>query len=148
MESELITWLNTHKMTMNTNKTNYILFHGKKSHGNFADRSMNINLNGVLINRVASNKYLGLIIDEMLEFREHIDAIIPFSYALRRIRNILTPNFTKQFYFAHVYSRLVYLNVIRVATNKLRIQSLFLAQKKFIKAMNGLHWQTRKTHSL
>lgn len=143
---EIQSWLYRHRMAMNTNKTNYILFNGKKTLENFTQFSLNINIEGKQIERVSSAKYLGLIIDEQLNFIDHINfikkKIIPISYAIKRARKVISKSTAEQLYFAYVHSHLLYLNVVWGSANQISIQSLFTAQKKAIKAINNLHWST------
>ena len=87
------TWLDNHYLAPNINKTKYMLFHGRKKFEAFTELALNIKFKNSVVERVDSFKLLGLIIDENLSFKPHIEAIqnkiIPFVYALRRIRKML-----------------------------------------------------------
>ena len=61
-------WLNFKKMSLNTNKTLYLLFH----RAILKPVKISMEMNGSIINRVNSFKYLGVIIDHKLNWIEHI----------------------------------------------------------------------------
>lgn len=68
-------WLVLNRLTPNADKTKYILFHNRKRLEGFTDASLNISFNGKSLERVESMRVLGLIIDESLSFKEHVQAI-------------------------------------------------------------------------
>ena len=75
MNNELVgidEWFRSNKLSLNMDKTNYILFRTrhKSSHcDNF------LNLNGCSIRCVSSLKFLGVVIDEHLDWSKHISFI-------------------------------------------------------------------------
>jgi ribonucleases P/MRP protein subunit RPP40 len=78
MENDLLTiqqWLNSHSMAMNVSKTNYLFFHGRKRFESFTNLALNVKLNNQIIERVETATYLGLRIDEQLNFRDHLNHI-------------------------------------------------------------------------
>lgn len=135
-------WVDAHFMSLNTTKTNYILFHGRKSLEYFTQLSMNILANDKPIERVESARFLGLIIDEKLNFTDHINqikrTIRPLMFAIKRISHLMNENTAKQLYFAHIYSRLIYLNTIWNAASNKDLDSLFAVQKKSIRIFKSL----------
>ena len=64
----LCNWLQSNKLSLNTQKTFFILFHRAR----LKDTNIVITMNGYAINRVNSLKYLGVIIDQKLNWIEHI----------------------------------------------------------------------------
>jgi hypothetical protein len=65
--SKLNTWFSVNKLSLNVSKTNFILFAGKK-----CINDINININNENIERVYSTKFLGVLIDSKLTWKEHI----------------------------------------------------------------------------
>ena len=53
-------WFRVNKLSLNVNKTNFIMFANKKQHR----PTVNIILNGTNIEQVSHTKFLGVIIDE------------------------------------------------------------------------------------
>ena len=64
-------WFKANKLSLNASKTNYILFRNKKSELN--NISCKLIINGEEIGLVSKTKLLGIIIDEHLEWKYHID---------------------------------------------------------------------------
>ena len=63
-------WFAVNKLSLNVNKTNFILFGNKKQ-----TEDVHITINNVRIDRVYVTKFLGVMIDHKLNWKEHIDII-------------------------------------------------------------------------
>ena len=71
---KLTDWFSCNRLTLNLTKTCYSIFHGPKKH---IPRMYNImTINGNVIHRENKVKYLGLMIDEKLSWKDHIDYLI------------------------------------------------------------------------
>ena len=64
---KLNAWLNLNKLSLNLQKTNYIIFSINDS-----DSTIQININGSNIEKVNSTKYHGVYIDHHLNWKDHI----------------------------------------------------------------------------
>jgi len=66
----LADWFRANKLSLNTTKTNYIPF---SKHNKTIDTGIHkLYLNGDNINKLDSTRFLGLIIDQHLEWDEHL----------------------------------------------------------------------------
>lgn len=75
MNSELCKlsdWFKCNRLSLNVKKTKFIIFHTKKKMNLDVD---SIEIDGVIIERVDSIKFLGVIIDESLKWHKHIQYI-------------------------------------------------------------------------
>ena len=137
-------WLQNHYLSPNVTKTKYVLFQGRKRFENFTELAMNINFNGTVIERAENVKILGLIIDESLSFKNHIEAIkkriTPFMYALRRARKFVTEKTAINLYYAHVQSHLIYMNTIWSALSLGLMKSLEVLQRKALRIVLRKSW--------
>uniref|UniRef100_A0A1B0CCJ0 Reverse transcriptase domain-containing protein n=1 Tax=Lutzomyia longipalpis TaxID=7200 RepID=A0A1B0CCJ0_LUTLO len=74
-------WTRENKITTNAKKTKFMVFSREPT-------SMNINLDGVLIEQVRVFRYLGVMLDNRLQFEDHIDDLVhrlsSLTGALRR----------------------------------------------------------------
>ena len=105
---EICNWFQANKLSVNATKTNYMVLRTPQSTRKFIDINQNIDnlndseltsscdvekvklsikLDGVSLNRVSSTKCLGVIIDENLTWKNHIDAI---SKTISRNIGVLT----------------------------------------------------------
>ena len=71
-----------------------------------------LQINGQVIQNVKCSKYLGLLIDNDLKWKDHIDYIysklIKFVSMFYKLRSKLCSSILKMIYFAFVYSHLLY----------------------------------------
>ena len=67
-------WLRANKLSLNTLKTEFMLIGTSRNTSTIGDL-LAIRINGDLIRRVYQSKYLGLIIDDKLSWKEHISYI-------------------------------------------------------------------------
>ena len=67
----LFIWLKSNKLSLNTQKTFYMLFHRARIKGN----NLVVKINDSVLNRVNNMKYLGVIVDHKLKWCEHISYV-------------------------------------------------------------------------
>ena len=101
-------WLMANKISLNSSKTELIIFREP----NTPLPNLKIKINGVNLNPKSQIKYLGLIMDEHLTFKPHINIL---NAKLKRANNLLaisrhylSPNLLKQIYYAQFHSHLSY----------------------------------------
>ena len=69
--SKIFSWLNANKLSLNIDKTNFMLFCRK----NVSNVNIEIKINGICIKKVEHAKFLGVIIDHKLNWDHHIKYI-------------------------------------------------------------------------
>ena len=69
----IVHWLRANKIALNTTKTEIILFRSKSIQ---ITKKMNFHLNGQKIQIGTQTKYLGIILDENLNFKSHLYNLI------------------------------------------------------------------------
>ncbi|MFZ2537305.1 MAG: reverse transcriptase domain-containing protein, partial [Oscillospiraceae bacterium] len=103
-------WFSANKLSLNVEKTNYCIF--KKS--NFAQTVSypNLKINNSSITRVSSTKYLGVLLDDLLTFKDHVNSIVAkistFCGIFFKLRNRLPATFLKTIYFSMIFPHLIY----------------------------------------
>ena len=102
-------WLNANKLTINVKKTHYMMFHRTRiKHGH--NITMYINKNP--IERKSSTKFLGIIIDNKLNWSVHITYIknkISKSIGIiYKIRKFMDKQNLRNMYFSFIYPYLIY----------------------------------------
>ena len=101
------TWLRANKLSLNINKTTYMIFSNKSK---VSDRK--IFIRNIDVSRVTSAKFLGIFIDESLNFKDHIQYVINrvsrSSAILRNLSLMLPQHVLKKIYFSLVYPFLIY----------------------------------------
>ena len=100
-------WLTSNKLTLNIKKSKFLLISNKRLPNDFELKVNNINLE-----RCSSYKYLGVHIDENLNWESHIDYITSkISKAcgcLAKLRNCVSTSTLREVYHALIHSYLRY----------------------------------------
>ena len=71
--NEVIKWVNMNKLSINTTKTKYIIF---KSRNKKCDIEIDIKLNDNIIQQASHIKFLGVILDRELTWKNHINSVV------------------------------------------------------------------------
>ena len=131
-------WFRANKLTLNIDKTVALIFDPKRMNGNAKRTNMHdtnqirLTLNETLIPIMPHAKFLGLWVDENLNWKTHASKlelrIKTKICMLQRGRNMLTTQAKKILYFAQIHSLLTYGLVIWgnmiSTTNRNRLQKL------------------------
>ena len=100
-------WMRANKLSINYTKTHYIIFSRKKCQYNFR-----LCCGGFCLERVASTKYLGVVVDEKLNWSHHINYIhsklCRASYIISKLRHYVNTDTLKMIYYSLAYPHLSY----------------------------------------
>ena len=127
--NELCKWCRYNKLIINAEKTNFVLFHtiNKPIPNDFTE----IKTEYMDIQRVDTFQYLGVTLDETLNWNEHVDklckSLLKYFGIFNQIKHKVTTKIARQIYHAFIYSRIkfgieVYGNCSE--TNLNRIQTI------------------------
>ena len=102
------TWLASNKLTLNISKSKFMIISNKKA----IPRNFTVAINGENLEKCTSYKYLGIIFDEKLNWKEHISyvcgKVASACGALAKLRHCVNTNILKEFYHALSYSYIRY----------------------------------------
>lgn len=134
-------WLLQNNLKINLDKTKYILFKQKNKKIN---QVINICLNGVNLENVNQIKYLGLILDQNINWNAHIDhlrsKIIPFIGAFYKCKNFLSNTSKYKIYNAYILSNLRYLIPVWGTCCKTNFHKVEILQTKVLKILFNLDY--------
>ena len=123
---------------MNVSKTNFIIY-GRKS--NICPRITRVTSSKYLlsISRVKMIKYLGLVIDESLSFKTHIQnlrlKISRYVGLMRRLKLCLPYSALRSIYFALIQTNINYCSLVYLSTFKSHIKPIQILQNKAIRIL-------------
>lgn len=133
-------WFKANKLSLNIDKTNYMVFGKPQQKFNFR-----ICLDGKLINRTDKTKFLGVWIDSKLSWRDHINSIsLSVSRSvgiLCKLKHFLPKNALRCIYLSLIIPHLTYCLVVWSGTAKSNLNKLVLLQKKAIRHISGSKWR-------
>ena len=119
---ELSKWYIANKLSLSIGKSNYIVFHnkGSKVAKLFPET---IKIGAETINRVNVTKYIGVLIDQHLNWGEHIaktcKSLLKLFGIYYRLRKFVTPQLSRTIYYASIYSKISYgIEVYGTASDK------------------------------
>ena len=101
-------WFNINHLVLNYNKTYYLQFNTKNSR----DYDLKLNYQGNYIKSSTNTKFLGMIIDDSLLWKAHIDQIMSKLntawFVNQTIQGIMSQETLRMVYFAYVHSFMSY----------------------------------------
>ena len=96
---------------------------------------MRLTLNGTVLQRVEDSKFLGIVIDQHLTLKNHIDyitkKILRITGLLSRIRFYVNQTHLKMLYNSLIYPYIHYGNIVWAYNYPTRLDTLFKLQKKY-----------------
>ena len=130
--NKLYTWFNVNKLSLNIAKTNYMIFSNKKPISN-----VSVRINNVEIDRVNCTKFLGVLIDNRLTWKEQISKVkgkLCKSVAiLFRCNRLINENALRTIYCSLFLSHITYCCEVWGTTYKTNLKCLCLLQKKALR---------------
>ena len=125
-------WMNLNRLTVNYLKTNYIIF----TRGDLA-KQFNIAMETHKLERVESTRYLGVQIDQHLNWNSHLKTVISklnsSSYILSKLRYYLDISCMKMIYYSLVYPLLNYCVTDWGGASKTSLQPIIVLQKRILR---------------
>lgn len=132
--SKLLNWFSNNHLYLNLEKTNYIQFRTPQHKKN---TNLKITINNNTIKGTATQKFLGVILDENLNWKNHCDSLIKnlnsYCYLIKNLSNILTLKQLIIFYRAVIESRLRYGICFWGASPS--INDVLICQKRIIRSL-------------
>jgi hypothetical protein len=140
VSSHMIEWFAANKLSLNLEKTNIMTFATK----NMPHCPLTIGYKDKYIEEVVSTKFLGIHLDNHLNWNNHTDQIIPklsaACYAVRHVYHFVNQNTLKSIYFTYFHS--IVKHGIICGGNSSNNRKIFTLQKKIIRIMVGAQPRT------
>ena len=128
--NNLCEWFSANKLSLNVSKTNYILF------SNIHKRNEET-INNETIENVQVSKFLGLYVDDRLNWKQHIDYVqtklSKTTAIMNKMRNLLHENALRTLYSSLFLPHLNYCSAIWGNTYKSNLRKITVLQKKAIR---------------
>ena len=125
-------WLIANSLTLNESKSYYIIFSLKKIPDN-----LRVTIGDHVLDRKTHGKFLGVILDEKLNFSNHIDHVTnkvsKLTGLMYKLKSFFPPNILKNLYLALIYPYYNYCILAWGSANKSVLQPLLLYQKKLMR---------------
>ena len=136
--NQLSQWFQSNKLSLNVAKTNFMLFGSKRK------RILSVKpimINGKIIERVSETKFLGIVIDEGLNWKNHADYIATKISknigVLNRVKHILNRGTLKILYSTMIQPYLLYCVLLWGNASLLALDKIEKLQKRAIRLVSG-----------
>ena len=135
--NRIVVWLKSNKLTLNTSKTFYMVFHRgrRKLHGNF-----DLCIDNVKIKETLTMKYLGVIIDSKLNWISHItyvkNKVAKGIGIIRRARQCVSKKTLTNLYHTFIFPYLIYCVEVWGSACKTNLTPIMLLQKKVVRILS------------
>ena len=135
-------WLKANKLSLNITKTQFMMFSGFKN----TKPSIDLKTEGESISETVKSKFLGVIIDNKLFWKDHIAYISGkiargIGIILKARKNLLKESLIS-LYYSSIYPYLIYCNHVWWLACKTHLDSLIKLQKRAIRIIVGVHPRT------
>ena len=135
----LSNWFKSNKLSLNTAKTKFILF--KSQNGALWENfPHSITMDGSPIERVSEIKFLGVHIDQCLNWKHHVNlknnVIAKNVGILHRLKNLAPSSILKTLYNTIILPHISYGAIAWGNTCKTEIKRMYILQKKAVRAAN------------
>jgi hypothetical protein len=125
-------WLALNKLSLNINKTNYLIFHRPRARNTV----LNLQINGINLERVKNFNFLGININEHLSWKHHCDTLAnklsKTIGVLNKLKNTLPFFIMRTLYYSLFQSHLNYGLLVR----GFDLHRLSKIQKKIVRIIN------------
>ena len=136
---KIYNWFSTNKLSLNVEKTNYILFH--RARQKLPDSSPTIQIDSKTVSRVSVTKFLGIYLDQNMNWKEHIriksNQIAKVNGVLCRLKNQLPQDILKTIYNCLILPHINYAITSFGNTNSKEIKRIKILQKKSVRILSN-----------
>ena len=144
-------WFSANKLTLNLSKTSYVIFKSKRLTN--IDLPNSICYDNIEIHREPQIKYLGLILDEHMDWISHTNEICnklkSFFPLFYNIRQYLDLDHIRTIFYTMIYSRLKYGSIITGQTSQANLDKIQILQNQLLKVLSCKRYRypTNKLHN-
>ena len=130
-------WLRANKLSINIGKTNFLLFHKSCDKDNLPLKLPILEINNVPIKLISATKFLGVQIDENINWTQHItlteNKMAKQLGILYKARPYLNQKSMISLYYSFFHTYLNYGNIAWASTSKTKLKKLYSQQKQAVK---------------
>ena len=132
-------WLTANKLSLNVGKSNFLLF---RQNNKQPPPSINITINGLPVDEKEHAKYLGILVDNKLSFKAHIDHVksrlVRGCAILGMVRHYVPKQILINTYNAHIQPHIDYCLPVWGYTYKSHLTPVLRQQRKAVRTINFL----------
>ena len=140
------TWFKSNKLSLKVDKTKWFLFHPLSKRQFLPQTLPNLLIEDIHIKRKHVTKFLGVIINENLSWKQHIEIlsskISKTIGILYKSRDVLSKQCLKQLYFSFIHSYVNYVNIAWARASNSKLENVYCYQKHAARVIYHKDWYT------
>uniref|UniRef100_A0A669CTI2 Reverse transcriptase domain-containing protein n=1 Tax=Oreochromis niloticus TaxID=8128 RepID=A0A669CTI2_ORENI len=133
-------WFDVNKLSLNLTKTKFMIFGNRVKQDEVI-----LSIDGVPIERVTELRFLGVVLDDKLKWKSHIEYVrkkmVKNIYILGNVRDILDYKAMRILYFSLIFPYLSYCAEVWGNTYATYIHPLYLLQKKVVRMVHNVKYR-------
>ena len=134
-------WFEANKLSLDVGKTKYILFHKPSRKNDLPLLLPSLPIKMHKMERVKSIKFLGVLLDEDLSWKDHIKCVENTAAKniglLYRTKLFLDKNLLLTLYYSYIHTYLNYTNLSWGSTNRTNLKKLLSQKKHAVRIINN-----------
>jgi hypothetical protein len=148
--NNLFQWFCANKLSLNANKTKYILIRPRQKQCNLS--ALKIYINNSELKRIGHDceekaaKFLGIIIDEYLTWKYHIahvnNKVSRSLFAIKQVKHFLPKSSLRTLYFSMIHSHFSYGLLAWGNANKSALHRSIILQKRALRTINNAKYNS------
>ena len=150
--NKIAIWFKTNKLKLNEGKTKYTFFHKFRPKNNIPLKLPMLAINGKLIERTTSIKFLGILLDEHLSWKKYISVVenkISKNIGiLHRVKNIFSKVGLKTLYLSFAHSYLNYGNIAWGSTTRKKLKKIASKQRPTIRVIYAAEYTSENMEEM
>lgn len=143
-------WMSANKLCINAQKSKALIISPKPNNNN-QNNNIILQYEHSKINITKTAKYLGVIIDDEIKFKPHIQLLkSKLSRALGmmyKVKSYLPKHILLQLYYAIFHPHLLYCAIVWSSTNKTYLDPIRKLQNRVVKLIDGLNYRQNSSHA-
>ena len=144
---EISNWFKLNKLSLNIDKTNFMIFKNKYNNKPMPD--FKIEIDNKHIEQVDTTKFLGIPIDNNLTWKAHTSHVTKivskYNGIIRKVRPFLNSESLHTLYNTLILPYLTYCTIVWGDKNNSNLNSLFITQKKIVRTCTNSLWLAHTT---
>ena len=143
---ETSNWFKANKLSVNASKTNYMILGAPYMTSVKVRKDLNVSLNSTTLERVQFSKFPGVLIDECLTWKQHINCVSKTisrnTGVMNKLKYFIQGRILHALYCTLITPYLNYGILIRGSTCKSYLDKLIKLQKWAIRTMTNSHFRS------
>ena len=144
--SEIHLWTIENKLILNAKKTKVMLLGSRQRLNTLQDKDLKVKINDTELECVTHSKCLGVIIDNNLNFKQHVDSVAKTMKQklgmIRRTKHLFTRNQLSRIYWGLVLPHALYCSSVWSSRSETNFKTVNKLHKRASYIVSGCTWET------